>query len=102
MEAIALGAAIGAGAMVLLRHGRAGTKKLLGWTAHQAGWVTERVNAAVDGAKRVARDEYQRGRETNLERIAEMPPLSARNGAQSATQQAPAGHVTPPTTSTLS
>lgn len=80
MEAIMLGAAIGAGAMLVLRHGREGTKKLLGWTARQAGWISERVNASVDGARRVVREQYQKGRDETLERIAEMPPLSARNG----------------------
>ena len=63
MEAIALGIAIGAGAMFAIRHGRTGAKKVVGWTARQAGWITERVRSSVNGAKAVVREQYQRGHE---------------------------------------
>jgi hypothetical protein len=83
MEAIAIGIAIGAGAMLAIRHGKAGTKKVLGFAAKQAGFIAARVNSAVDSAKSVVREQYKRGREANLERIEEMPPLSTRINGKS-------------------
>ena len=89
MEAIALGIAIGAGAVLALRNGRERAKKAVGWAARQAGWISGQVNVAVENAKRVAREEFSRGRDENLARIAEMPPLSVR-------PQTPQAHSSPP------
>jgi hypothetical protein len=80
MEAITLGIAIGAGAVLVLQRSRTGLRKVLGWSARQSGWVSAQVAAAVDGAKRVLRDEYQRGREQTLSEMREMAPPSSRNG----------------------
>jgi hypothetical protein len=78
MEAILLGIAIGAGAVLALKNGRERGKKLVGWAARHAGTVSGQVNAAVEAARRVAREQYAKGREDNLAKIAEMPPLSTR------------------------
>jgi hypothetical protein len=78
MEAIALGIAIGAGAVLALKNGRARAKLVVGWASRQAGWISGQVNTAIEATRRVARDEYSRGREENLAKIAEMPPLSVR------------------------
>jgi hypothetical protein len=79
MEAIALGIAIGAGAVLALRNGRKSARLVVGWAARQAGWVSGQVNRAVESTRRVTREEYTRGREENLAKIAEMPPLSVRS-----------------------
>jgi hypothetical protein len=82
MEAIALGIAIGAGAVLALKNGRERAKKAVGWAARHAGWISGQVNVAVENAKRVAREEFSRGRDENLAKIAEMAPLSVRPQAQ--------------------
>jgi hypothetical protein len=75
MEAIALGIAIGAGAVLALRNGRANAKKVVGWASRQAGWISGQVNRAVESTRRVSREEYTRGREENLAKTADMPEI---------------------------
>jgi hypothetical protein len=81
MEAIALGIAIGAGVVLAIKHGKAGAKRAIGWTARQAGWVSGQVDAAVKQTRRAVREQYERGREENLKKAVDIPPPSSRSHA---------------------
>jgi hypothetical protein len=60
-----LGIAIGAGAILLARNGRARAKSAIGWVARQSGWLAGRIRSDIDSAQRLARDEFVRQRDGN-------------------------------------
>jgi hypothetical protein len=90
MEAILLGVAIGAGAVLVLKRSKLAVRGALGWTARTAGKLTGQVAQAIDASKRHVRDEYARGREANLERMNEIPPTSTRPNGKSIPPTPPA------------
>jgi hypothetical protein len=65
MEAITLGFALGAGAVLLARNGRKRAKVAIGWAARQAGWIAGRIRSDISAAKNHARDEFERERAAN-------------------------------------
>jgi len=65
MEAITLGFALGAGAVLLARNGRARAKVAIGWVARQSGWLVGRVRSDIAAAKNLARQEFERERAAN-------------------------------------
>lgn len=62
MEAITVGIAIGATAVVLAKNGRARAKAAIGWAARQTGWLVARVRSDIAATQRVAREEFERAR----------------------------------------
>jgi hypothetical protein len=62
MEAITVGIAIGATAVVLAKNGRARAKAAIGWAARHAGWLAARVRSDIAAANRVAREEFEHAR----------------------------------------
>ncbi len=78
MEAITVGFALGVGAALLFKRGRAGLRATVGWSARQIGSMSSRVAATIDDARTTARREYQRGREESLDTMTELPPPSVR------------------------
>lgn len=76
MEAVIVAFALGAGAVAAVKHGRRAIRLAVGWTAEKTGYVTGRVNETLAEAKRVARERYALGKET--EGRTEIAPPSSR------------------------
>ena len=80
MEAIILGAALGAGVVWAARHGRKALRQAVGWTAETTGFITGQVRTALEDARKVARERYELGRADTGARTELGPPSSRANG----------------------
>jgi hypothetical protein len=83
MDAILLGVAIGAGAVLVLKRSKLAVRGALGWTARTAGKISGQVVASIDATKRHVRDQYSKGRDASLERMNEIAPTSTRPNGKS-------------------
>jgi hypothetical protein len=81
MEVVVFAFALGAGTVVAVKHGGKIVKRAIGWTAQTAGWISGRATAAIDDARRTARDEFLRGRERQPPRSIGGGPPSSRSPA---------------------
>jgi hypothetical protein len=99
MEAVVLAFVLGAGTVVAVRHGRAVARKIVGFTAQNAGRITGQVRDSIEQARRVARAEYERGRD-QLRLAAEIPPPltngTQRTGANGTSGTHGVAHANPP------
>jgi hypothetical protein len=72
MEATFIAFALGAGTVLVVKHGkrtRRTVARAIGWAAEQAGFVSGRVAEGIAEARRIARERYRHGREANAERL---------------------------------
>jgi hypothetical protein len=86
MEAVVLAFALGAGAVVAVKHGRQALRRAVGWTAEKTGFISGRVRDTLEEARREARERYAVGRDDDGR--TELPPPSSR--APEAQSQPPA------------
>ncbi len=70
--------ALGAGSVFVAQRGRKHAKKAVGWVARQSGWLVSRVRSEIDTARKVARDEFERARESNPAPIVDVVVPSER------------------------
>jgi hypothetical protein len=90
MEAVLFAFALGAGAVVAVKHGRRALTRAVGWTAEKTGYISGRVKETLAEAKQVARDRYEVGRDTDGR--TELPPPSSRAPQSPPPQPAPGGN----------
>jgi hypothetical protein len=62
MDVLAAGFVLGVGATWLARRRRLQLRGAVGWTARQAGLISGQVSARVAEARRIAREQYEKGR----------------------------------------
>jgi len=86
MEAVIVAFALGAGAVVAVKHGRRVLRRAVGWTAEKTGYVSGRVQETLAETRRIARERFEAGRETDGR--TELPPPSSR-----APEPPPPAHV---------
>jgi hypothetical protein len=67
---VLMGLALGAGALLFARRGRAVVRSAVGWTARRSGWVATRVQSSIERTRALAREEYERGRRDAIARVA--------------------------------
>ena len=92
---------LGAGTVMAGKRGSRLVKDAIGWSARRTGYFSKQAAIALDAARRVARQEFTRGRDSSDPIVIDFEVESSPEGHESPKNGAPTNGASVPTTGTV-